>query len=77
MGQYVYLFRDAKRRPVYVGRGERITRAESHLAGTHNVGLESLIASGKFSVEAAGPYGDEHTARAVEAALMRIMAVIR
>jgi hypothetical protein len=70
MGQYVYLFRDAKRRPVYVGRGERIARAESHLSGTHNTGLESLIASGKFSVEAAGPYGDEPTARAVEAALI-------
>jgi hypothetical protein len=73
MGQYVYLFRDAKRRPVYVGRGERIARAESHLAGTHNPGLESLISSGKFSVEAAGPYDDEHTARAVEAALISAM----
>jgi hypothetical protein len=70
MGQYVYLFRDGKRRPVYVGRGERISRAESHLSGTHNAGLESLIGSGKFSVEAAGPYGDELTARAVEAALI-------
>lgn len=70
MGQYVYLFRDAKRRPAYVGRGESIARAESHLAGTHNPGLESLIGSGKFSVEAAGPYGDERTARVVEAALI-------
>jgi hypothetical protein len=70
MGQYVYLFRDAKRRPVYVGRGEHIARAESHLSGTHNLGLESLIGTGKFSVEAAGPYRDEITARAVEAALI-------
>lgn len=70
MGEYVYLYRDDKRRPIYVGRGERITRAESHLDGTHNAGLASLIASGKFSVEAAGPYGDERIAKAVEAALI-------
>jgi hypothetical protein len=70
MGEYVYLYRDGKHRPVYVGRGERITRAESHMGGTHNAGLAALIASGKFSVEAAGPYGDEHIAKAVEAALI-------
>src|SRR6202035_1564862 len=70
MGQYVYLFRDAKRRPAYVGRGESIARAESHLAGTHNAGLQSLINSRKFSVEAAGPYDDEHMVRVVEAALI-------
>jgi hypothetical protein len=70
MGQYVYLYRDDKRRPVYVGRGESIARAESHLSGTHNTGLASLIASGKFTVEAAGPYEEEHVARAVEAALI-------
>ena len=74
MSQHVYLFRDAKDRPAYVGRGESIARAESHLTETHNAELGSLISSGKFSVEAVGPYGDEDTARVVEAALISALA---
>jgi hypothetical protein len=46
VGEYLYLYRDGNRRPVYVGRGEQITRAESHMGGTHNAGLAALIASG-------------------------------
>lgn len=73
--QYVYVYRDSAQRAVYVGCGERLARAEAHIQGSHNPGLSALIASGRFSVEAAGPYGDEAVAKAVEAALISVLEV--
>lgn len=73
--QYVYVYRDAGQRVVYVGRGEQLARAEAHIAGSHNAGLSALIASGKFTIEAAGPYGDGAVARSVEAALISVLQV--
>lgn len=73
--QYVYVYRDDQQRVVYVGRGERLARAEAHIGGSHNPGLKALIASGKFSVEAAGPYGTEAVSAAVEAALISVLSV--
>lgn len=52
--QYVYVYRDSAQRAVYVGRGERLARAEAHLSGTHNPRLREIIDSGRSSVEAAG-----------------------
>jgi len=73
--QYVYVYRDSAQRVVYVGRGERLARAEAHVDGTHNPGLSAIIESGRFSVEAAGPYQDEAVASAVEAALISVLEV--
>ena len=73
--QYVYLYRDSEQRAVYVGRGERLARAEAHVDGTHNPGLNAIIESGRFSVEAAGPYQDEAVASAVETALISALEV--
>ena len=73
--QYVYVYRDSAQRAVYVGRGERLARAEAHIDGTHNPGLSAIIQSGRFSVEAAGPYEDEAVAGAVEAALISVLEV--
>lgn len=73
--QYVYVYRDAGQRVVYVGRGEKLARAEAHIAGSYNAGLSALIASGKFTIEAAGPYGDGAVARSVEAALISVLQV--
>jgi hypothetical protein len=43
--QYVYVYRDSAQRVVYVGRGERLARAEAHIDGTHNPGLSAIIVS--------------------------------
>jgi hypothetical protein len=74
MNHFVYLYRDVKRRPRYVGYGADAERAFSHLLGTHNEGLEELIESGSLSLEIAGPFDDENTARAVETALISCLA---
>jgi len=34
--QYVYVYRDKAQRVVYVGRGERLARAEAHINRSHN-----------------------------------------
>jgi hypothetical protein len=73
--QYVYLYRDSAQRIVYVGRGERLARAETHIDGTHNPGLSAIIGSGRFSVEAAGPYQHEGIASAVETALISALEI--
>lgn len=59
---YVYAYFDEKRRVGYVGRGDDITRAEAHISGTHNEGLRSLVASGKFEVHAVGPFEEKEAA---------------
>jgi len=53
-GHFVYLYRDLEGRPVYVGRGGEISRAEGHAVGTHNSGLAELIAKNAYTLEIAG-----------------------
>jgi hypothetical protein len=74
-GHFVYLYRDIEGRPVYVGRGGEISRAEGHALGTHNAGLAQLIAKGVYTLEIAGPYGSIETSAAVEAALISALRV--
>jgi hypothetical protein len=67
---YVYLYRDAKKNPRYVGYGKSSDRAVSHLSGSHNDGLNALLESENYTLEIAGPFYDENTARSVETALI-------
>jgi hypothetical protein len=48
----VYLYSDEKGVVRYVGRGS-VGRAQSHAEGTHNEALAGLIASGRYTLEAA------------------------
>ncbi len=67
---FVYVYKDLKGRIEYVGYGKNAERARSHQSNTHNELLESVIESGKYSLHIAGPFNDENTARAIEAALI-------
>jgi hypothetical protein len=69
-GHYVYLYRDERGRPRYVGYGKAQTRASVHLTRSHNRALAAFIAKGKYNLEIAGPFGSEAAGRAVETALI-------
>jgi hypothetical protein len=69
-GHYVYLYRDERGRPRYVGYGERPTRATAHLIASHNLGLADFVLHGTFTIEVAGPFGTEEVGRTVETALI-------
>ena len=70
MPHYVYLYRDESRKPRYVGYGELVTRANAHLAKSHNLGLADFVLEKKFSIEVAGPFGSERVGRVVETAVI-------
>ena len=63
---YVYLYRDERGRPRYVGYGERPTRATAHLVASHNPGLSEFLSKSKFTIEVAGPFVTEEIGRTVE-----------
>jgi len=73
-GHYVYIYRDARKSIQYVGYGKSHARAVFHQAGSHNTGLDALIATRKFTVEMAGPFASAEVGRAVEAALISALA---
>lgn len=73
-GHYVYIYRGSRKAIQYVGYGRGHARATFHQVGSHNAGLDALIASGKFTVEMAGPFGSAEVGRAVEAALISALA---
>jgi hypothetical protein len=66
---YVYLYFDHDRIR-YIGYGRKISRADSHLTGSHNDALNQFLEEGKYRIEIAGPFDDEGTGRAVETALI-------
>lgn len=72
---FVYVYRDDQSRIRYVGRGTAAARAEHHIAGSHNDGLNRLVASGKYSIEMAGPYRNVEETSNVESALISAMLV--
>jgi hypothetical protein len=67
---FVYLYRTLKGDPVYVGYGRTVQRALSHSGASHNSGLQTWLERNQFDLHVAGPYANEHEARAVEAALI-------
>lgn len=73
MSHFVYLYRDQKGKPRYVGYGENSRRALEHIAKTHNLKLESFLKDNGFKLEIAGPFESEETAKAVETALISVL----
>lgn len=67
---FVYIYRDTKHHPHYVGYGKHSDRATSHLSGSHNTALRRLIRKGQHTLEIAGPFENESVARAVETAMI-------
>lgn len=67
---YVYIYRDADRRPMYVGYGARAARAVSHQSDSHNRGLNAFLKQGRHTLSICGPFRNEATGRAVESALI-------
>lgn len=68
---YVYLYRNKSGKPLYVGYGARAVRSAAHLTEhAHNQQLTLALAAGSYTLEIAGPFGDEQRARAVETALI-------
>ncbi|WP_299039993.1 hypothetical protein [uncultured Pseudokineococcus sp.] len=67
----VYLYRSTGGAQIrYVGRGASPDRALQHTGGSHNEGLRTLIESGNYTLEVAGPYASTSEAALVEAALI-------
>jgi hypothetical protein len=67
---YVYLYRDERSRPRYVGYGARPTRATAHLIASHNPALARFIENSRFTIEVAGPFQSKEAGLVVEAALI-------
>lgn len=67
---YVYLYRDDRDCILYVGCGGKPERASSHQIESHNGELSEFLSKNNYRIEIAGPYGNESSARAVEAALI-------
>lgn len=70
MGNYVYIYRDRAGKARYIGYGEKITRAVSHVTGSHNKALNDFLSADQYNLEIAGPFTTEEMARAVETALI-------
>lgn len=69
---YVYLYRTKTGKPLYVGYGASVKRSSAHLGKrAHNKQLsQALRQHPNYTLEISGPFGDEHSARAVETALI-------
>jgi hypothetical protein len=72
---YVYIFRDERGIPRYVGRGKDSQRPMAHgtLSG-HNKDLDHWIQEGRFSLEICGPFPNEETSQIVEGAVMSALS---
>lgn len=70
MEHYVYLYRDLKKKPRYVGYGKSSERAVKHLSLSHNDNLNEFLSSQNFTLEIAGPFENEQMARGIETALI-------
>jgi predicted GIY-YIG superfamily endonuclease len=69
---YVYLYRTKAGKPLYVGYGASVVRSAAHLSKqAHNEKLSAALRQHPdHTLEIGGPFGDEHSARSVETALI-------
>jgi hypothetical protein len=68
---YVYVYRNKSGKPLYVGYGASSVRSAAHLGSqAHNQALTTALNKGNYTLEIAGPFGDEQRAKAVETALI-------
>ncbi len=70
---FVYLYRDRKGKPRYIGYGSEIARALAHQKDTHSEKLRPFVRKGELILEIAGPFGSRGTGLAVETALISAM----
>jgi hypothetical protein len=70
---FVYIYRDQRGKPLYVGYGRLAPRATSHLLGSHNAALNNSLVDQRFDLQIAGPYESEAVGRAVETALISVL----
>jgi len=66
MPHYVYLYRDKRGRPQYVGYGKDVTRATIHLTKSHNLKLADFVGANEFAIEVAGPFKSKKIGLLVE-----------
>jgi hypothetical protein len=66
--QFVYIFRDKRGNPIYVGRGRTSNRPFAHTSDrAHNDQLTALLKNiSDYSIEISGPFGSERIAALVE-----------
>ena len=74
MDHYVYLYREKNGKPCYVGYGKSVVRPSEHLVKSHDADLGEFLKENQFTLEIAGPFGDEDRARAVETALISVLS---
>ena len=68
---YVYLYRDVKGFPRYVGKATDLARSTSHATpAAHNKGLHDWIQEGEHTIEIIGPLENENMAAMIESALI-------
>ena len=74
---YVYIYRNEKNEPVYVGQGKSPNRALQHLNASHNERFESWLNKNKekpFAMpEIIGPLGDKNIADRIETAIISLL----
>ncbi|MBX9720039.1 MAG: hypothetical protein K2X81_01485 [Candidatus Obscuribacterales bacterium] len=70
---FVYLYRDLKGKPRYVGYGRTPARATDHLTRTHNKELARFLEKNEFTLEIAGPFHSRESGLSVETALMSVL----
>lgn len=67
---YVYLYRDERGRPLYVGYGARPGRAAAHQIASHNPGLAKALSGNRYTIEVAGRFDSEEIGRTIETTLI-------
>lgn len=71
MPHYVYLYRDERGKPQYIGYGKHIDRASAHLSNSHNAKLTAFMEKeSNFTIEIVGPFENEAIGLAVETTLI-------
>jgi hypothetical protein len=70
MPHFVYLYRDERGQPRYVGYGKDVTRATAHLTKSHNLKFDAFIRENRFSIEVAGPFKSKKIGLLVETTLI-------
>jgi hypothetical protein len=70
---YAYVYRSNSGKPLYVGYGASAVRSAAHLGNqAHNQELTAALKNGNYTLDIAGPFGDEQRAKAVETALISV-----
>jgi predicted GIY-YIG superfamily endonuclease len=70
---YVYLYRNAEGKVLYVGYGATHRRATIHSSRSHGETLGTFLKRSKFTLEIAGPFRSKITGSAVETALISVL----